>query len=70
MAGEAVSFGNGVDEGWTYICYGERADDVAFEISASLEEALEIYQSMQDDGFATHLYQAHELEVVAEGAGH
>ncbi|HEX5323937.1 MAG TPA: hypothetical protein VFW40_09135 [Capsulimonadaceae bacterium] len=62
--------GNGSDDGWTYICYGERGEDVAFEISDNLEEAVEIFQSMQDDGFSTRLYQAHELQVVAEGSRH
>jgi len=64
------SFGNGSDEGWTYISYGERGEDVAFEISDNLEEAVEIYQSMKEDGFATKLFQAHELEVVTENSRH
>jgi hypothetical protein len=69
MAADTAS-GNGSDDGWTYISYGERGDDVAFEISDDLEEALEIYQSMQEDGFAVRLYQAHELQVIAEDSRH
>ena len=67
---EDASFGNGSDDGWTYISYGERGEDVAFEISDDLEEAVEIYQSMQEDGFKVKLYQAHELQVVAEDSRH
>jgi len=71
MAHDASSVsGNGSDDGWTYISYGERGEDVAFEISDDLEEALEIYQSMQEDGFAVRLYQAHELQVVTEDSRH
>jgi hypothetical protein len=52
------------DEEMTYIAYGERGEDVAFEISDNIEEAVEIYQSMKEDGFAVKLYQAQELEIV------
>jgi hypothetical protein len=49
----------------TYIAYGERGDDVAFELSESLEEIVEIYESMKEDGFAVKIFQAQELEIVA-----
>lgn len=70
MAPSEPEYGNGGDEGWTYITYGERGEDVAFEISEDLQEALEIFQSMQEDGFSPRLYQAHELQVVAEDSRH
>ncbi len=54
------------EEGMTYIAYAERGEDVAFELSEDLEEALEIYQSMKDDGFSPRLYQAREIEVTAQ----
>ena len=54
------------EEDLTYIAYGERGEDVAFELSDNIEEALEIYQSMKEDGFAVKLFQAQELEIVDE----
>jgi len=54
------------DEGLTYIAYGERGEEVAFELSEDIEEALELLSSMKDDGFAVRLFQATELEVVVE----
>jgi hypothetical protein len=52
------------DENLTYIAYGERGDDVAFELSDNIEEAVEIYESMKEDGFKVKLFQAQELEIV------
>ena len=52
------------DENLTYIAYGERGEDVAFELSDNIEEAVEIYESMKEDGFTVKLYQAQELEIV------
>jgi len=52
------------DENLTYIAYGERGEDVAFELSDSIEEAVEIYESMKEDGFKVKLFQAQELEIV------
>jgi hypothetical protein len=55
-------------EGMTYITYGELGDDVAFELTEDLQEALEILEQMKDDGFKTKLFQAQEIEIeVAEG---
>lgn len=54
------------DEGLTYIAYGERGEEVAFELSEDIEEALELLSSMKEDGFAVRLFQATELEVVVE----
>jgi hypothetical protein len=53
-------------ENLTYIAYGEREEDVAFELTEDLEEAVEIYQSMKDDGFKVKLFQAQELEIVED----
>ncbi len=50
----------------TYIAYGEMEDDVAFELSDNLEEALEILEAMQEDGFSIKLFQAQEIEIVRE----
>ena len=52
------------EENLTYIAYGERGEDVAFELSDSIEEAVEIYESMKEDGFKVKLFQAQELEIV------
>ena len=52
------------DEELTYIAYGERGEDVAFELSDNIEEAVEIYESMKEDGFKVKLFQAQELEIV------
>jgi hypothetical protein len=52
------------EEELTYIAYGERGEDVAFELSENLEEAVEIYESMKEDGFKVKLFQAQELEIV------
>jgi hypothetical protein len=53
-------------EGMTYITYGEQGDDVAFEITDDLEEALGIMEQMVDDGFKVKLFQAIEIDVVKE----
>ena len=50
-------------DGLVFIAYAEREDDVAFEITEDLEEALGIVEQMRDDGFVPKLYQAHEIEV-------
>jgi hypothetical protein len=54
------------EENLTYIAYGERGEDVAFELSENIEEAIEIYESMKEDGFKVKIYQAQELEIVDE----
>jgi hypothetical protein len=51
-------------ENLTYIAYGERGEDVAFELSDNIEEAVEIFESMKEDGFKVKLFQAQELEIV------
>ena len=53
-------------DGMVYITYGEHGDDVAFELSADLKEALEILAQMRDDGFTAKLFQAQEIDVVVE----
>ena len=50
----------------TYIAYGEQNDEVAFELSEDLEEALEIMEQMQEDGYTVRLFQAQEIEVVKD----
>jgi pentatricopeptide repeat protein len=50
----------------TYIAYAEKGDDVAFEMSKDLEEALGIFQIMKEDGFSPRLYQAVEMQIVVE----
>jgi hypothetical protein len=57
---------NDLSPGLVYIAYGENGDDVAFEMSDNIEEALGIYQIMKEDGFASRLYQAMELDIVEE----
>lgn len=49
-----------------YIAYGENGDDVAFEMSEDIEEALGVYQIMKEDGFTVRMYQAIELDIVEE----
>ncbi len=57
----------------TYIVVGEAGEDVAFEVCEDLEIALGVREAMMEDGFAVKMYQAVEIEVVADddepGAG-
>ena len=60
---------DGVDndnEEETYIVVGEAGEDVAFELCEDLEIALSVRDAMQEDGFAVRLFQAVEIEVVAD----
>ncbi len=50
----------------TYIVVGEAGEDVAFEVCEDLEIALGVRDAMLEDGFAVKLYQAVEIEVVAD----
>ena len=50
----------------TYIVVGEAGEDVAFEVCEDLEIALGVREAMMEDGFAVKLYQAVEIEVVAD----
>lgn len=50
----------------TYIVVGEAGEDVAFELCEDLEIALSVRDAMQEDGFAVRLFQAVEIEVVAD----
>ncbi len=50
----------------TYIVVGEAGEDVAFEVCEDLEIALGVREAMLEDGFAVKLYQAVEIEVVAD----
>lgn len=50
----------------TYIVVGEAGEDVAFEVCEDLEIALGVRDAMIEDGFAVKLYQAVEIEVVAD----
>jgi pentatricopeptide repeat protein len=52
------------EENLVYIAYGERGEDVGFELSDNIEEAVDIYESMKEDGFKVKLFQAQELEIV------
>jgi hypothetical protein len=56
------------DDDETYIVVGEAGEDVAFEVCEDLEIALGVREAMQEDGFAVRLYQAVEIEVVADDA--
>ena len=49
-----------------YIAYGEQSEEVAFELTEDLEEALEIMEQMQDDGFKVRLFQAQEIDVIRD----
>ncbi len=49
-----------------FIVYGEAGEDLAFEICEDLEIALEVRDSMLEDGFKVRLFQASEVEVVME----
>jgi hypothetical protein len=53
-------------DGVVYIAYGEMGDDVAFELSEDLQEAIEIVAQMREDGFGAKLFQAHEIDIVVE----
>ena len=62
-----VDQGEEVDEDEeTYIVVGEAGEDVAFEVCEDLEIALGVRDAMLEDGFAVKLYQAVEIEVVAD----
>lgn len=50
----------------TYIVVGEAGEDVAFEVCEDLEIALGVREAMMEDGFAVKMYQAVEIEVVAD----
>jgi hypothetical protein len=50
----------------TYIVVGEADEDVAFEVCEDLEIALGVRDAMLEDGFVVKLYQAVEIEVVAD----
>ncbi len=50
----------------TYIVVGEAGEDVAFEVCEDLEIALGVREAMLEDGFAVKMYQAVEIEVVAD----
>lgn len=54
------------DLGLVYFAYGEKGDDVAFEMCEGLEEALGVYQIMTEDGFEPRLFQATEIQVVPD----
>ena len=54
------------DEEETYIVVGEAGEDVAFEVCEDLEIALGVRDAMLEDGFTVKLYQAVEIEVVAD----
>ena len=54
------------EEDDTYIVIGEAGEDVAFEVCEDLEIALGVREAMIEDGFAVKLYQAVEIEVVAD----
>ena len=54
------------EEEETYIVVGEAGEDVAFEVCEDLEIALGVRDAMLEDGFAVKLYQAVEIEVVAD----
>ena len=66
MAPGAADVPEDAIDGMTYIAYGEMGDDVGFELTDDLEEALEILEQMQGDGFKVKLFQAQEIEVVQE----
>ena len=54
------------DDEEAYIVVGEAGEDVAFEVCEDLEIALGVRDAMLEDGFAVKLYQAVEIEVVAD----
>jgi len=54
------------DDEEAYIVVGEAGEDVAFEVCEDLEIALGVRDAMLEDGFAVKLYQAIEIEVVAD----
>jgi len=54
------------EEDDTYIVVGEAGEDVAFEVCEDLEIALGVREAMMEDGFAVKMYQAVEIEVVAD----
>lgn len=53
-------------DGMVYIAYGENGDDVAFELSDEIEEAVAIVEQMREDGFAAKLFQAVEIDIVMD----
>lgn len=54
------------DDDDVYIVYGEAGEDLAFEICEDLELALEVRDSMLEDGFKVRLFQSNEVEVVTD----
>lgn len=54
------------DEEETFIVVGEAGEDVAFEVCEDLDIALSVRDAMQEDGFSVRLFQAVEIEVVAD----
>lgn len=54
------------EEGLVYVAYGEKGDDVAFELCDDIEEALGVFQIMKEDGFKPRLFQATEIQVVQD----
>lgn len=54
------------DDEETYIVVGEAGEDVAFEVCEDLEIALDVRETMMEDGFTVRLFQATEVEVVAD----
>ena len=46
-----------------YIAYGEKGDDVAFELCDEIEEAFGVFEIMREDGFKPKLYQAQEIVI-------
>ena len=50
----------------TYIVVGEAGEDVAFEVCEDLEIALDVRETMIEDGFSVRLFQATEVEVVTD----
>jgi hypothetical protein len=64
MAAEGRAVPEAAIDGVVYIAYGEHGDDVAFELSEDLQEAIEILEQMRDDGFRAKLYQAHEIDDI------
>jgi hypothetical protein len=55
-----------VEDQQMYIAYGERDDELAFEMCDDIEMALGVYQIMKEDGFTPRLYQATEIDVAEE----
>lgn len=54
------------DDEDTYIVVGEAGEDVAFEVCEDLEIALGVRDAMMEDGFTVKMYQAAEVEIIAD----